>query len=560
MNGKGLMSRFAKHLPAALICAVALTGCPAGHDVAGGPAVMRRLTEAQYRNVVADIFGDGIELGGRFDPDPRAGHLIAIGAGRASVTASGLEQYDKIARSIGGQVVDEAHRRETMECQPHSATAPDDACTRRFLARVGRHLFRRPLTDQELTNYVAGAAVATAKTGDYYNGVALSLAAMLSSPRFLFWQETAEPDPDHVGQQRLDAHSMAQRLSLLLWNSAPDAALLAAAETGEMHSRKGLSAQVERLLASPRLEAGVRAFFADMLEFDRFGTLAKDAELYPKFNPAAGTQAQEQTLRTLVDQLLARHGDYRDVFTTRQTFLTPTLGSIYRVPVVVPDGRIDAWVPYEFAEASGKAGILTHLSFVALHSHPGRSSPTLRGKAVREIFLCTKVPDPPGNVDFSRFESPTGEFRTARERLAAHATDPTCAGCHKITDPVGLAFETFDTAGTPRTTDGGMTIRTEGDLDGVAFADAGGVGRAVRDNPQAATCLVERLLDYALGRPATASEAAWRSESLQRGFAADGYRLPELLRRIVLSDSFYRVAPAAGGETKSSNDHAEAGP
>ncbi len=511
---------------------------------AGGPVVMKRLTEAQYRQIIIDVFGDTIKLGGRFEPDIRAEHLIAVGAGQASVTAAGLEQYDKIARSVGDQVVDAEHRDQMIPCQPASAAAPDEACAKLFLAKVGRQLFRRPLTEKELQGYVNSASRATTKVGDFYKGLALGTAGILEAPQFLYRQEFSEPDPARRGAQRLTAYSKAQRLSFFLWNTAPDPALLAAAEKGELHTAKGLAKQVDRMLASPRLESGVRAFFTDMLEFDSFDTLAKDAALYPKFTFVAAAQAQEQTLRTIVDHLLENKGDYRDLFTTRKTFLTPLLGSLYRVPVLAPDGLPDAWVPYEFNAANGHAGILTHVSFVALHSHPGRTSPTLRGKALREVLLCTRVPDPPGNVNFNIVQDTANpNYKTVRQRLTAHATEAMCTGCHKITDPMGLALENFDTIGGFRESENGAGIDASGELDGVRFANAAGLGKAVHDNPKSASCVVQRAYDYAVGRAATKSEEGWRTTVLEKAFAADGYRLPALLRRIALSDTLYRVRP-----------------
>jgi len=199
------------------------------------------------------------------------------------VTASGFEQYDLMGRSIAAQVVDSQHRALLIPCKPAAATAPDDACAKQFFAKVGRLLYRRPLTQHELDAQVAAANAATAKTGDFYNGVGLGLAGMLEAPEFLFRQETVEPDPDHAGSYRLDAFSKATRLSFFLWNAAPDPELLASAESGEINSAAGLKKQVDRLMSSPRLETGVRAFFTDMLAFDGFSTLAKDTTLYPKF-------------------------------------------------------------------------------------------------------------------------------------------------------------------------------------------------------------------------------------------------------------------------------------
>src|SRR5205085_1665141 len=123
-------------------------------------------------------------------------------------------------------------------------------------------------------------------------------------------------------------------------------------------------------------------FFTDMLGFEAFKELAKDATLYPKFTLLAANDAREQTLRTIVAHLLTDNGDYRDLFTTRKTFVTRKLGAVYRLPVESPE----AWEPFEFpANDPRGAGILTQSGFVALHSHPARTSPTLRGKALREI-------------------------------------------------------------------------------------------------------------------------------------------------------------------------------
>ncbi len=526
--------------------AVAIPGLAADTDP---QPVVRRLTPDQYRHIIADIFGPTVTIDGRFEPDVRTDGLLAVGAGRVSVTAAGLEQYDAIARGIAAQVVDERHRGTLIPCQPASPTAPDDSCARKFIASVGPLLFRRPIRDDEVAAQVAVAHEAAAKLKDFYAGLGMSLAGMLDSLQFLFRQEQAVPDRQNAGAYTLDPYSRATRLSFLLWDTKPDAELLAAAASGALERRSGLERQVDRMLASPRLADGVRAFFTDMLQFDQFTTLSKDAAIYPKFTFKVAADAEEQTLRTVTDHLLTRHGDYRDLFTTRKTFLTPLLGSIYDVPVA--RGAPGAWQPYEFAEGDPRAGILMEASFVALHSHPGRSSPTLRGKALREVLLCQKVPDPPGNVNFAVVQdSNNPNLKTTRARLTAHRTEPTCAGCHKLMDPMGLAMENFDSSGGFRTTENGVPIDTSGELDGVKFTDAAGLARAVHDNPATVACLVDRLYSYATGRPPAKSEAEWLA-ALRKGFADDGYRMPELLRRIATSPEFYRVvAPRLGGSAE----------
>ena len=179
-----------------------------------------------------------------------------------------------------------------------------------------------------------------------------------------------------------------------------------------------------------------------------------------------------------------------------------------------------------------------------MFSHPGRSSPTLRGKALREIFLCQKVPAPPGDVNFTIVQDTSNPvYKTARERLQAHATNPVCTGCHKITDPMGLALENFDGGGSYRTMENGVPLDTTGELDGVKFTNGAELGRAVHDNAAATSCLVDRISAYALGRTPAKSEATDWVAPLKQAFTADNYVVPALMRRIATSPEFYRAAP-----------------
>lgn len=528
-------------------CAPATDSAPAAQaapkpaaDFIAAPAAAPRLTPAQYRATVSDIFGPTIDLGGRFEPDLRIEGLLAIGSASVGVTSAGMEQYDAMADAIAAQVVNQKNRAIMIPCKPAAENAADEACARQFLSNVGRLLFRRPMTRDEVTAYVVAAGQAAAKTGNFYDGLGMSLSAMLSSPQFLFRAPLVTKVTN--GQGTLDAYSKASQLSFFLWNAGPDVALLNAAEKGELDNPKGLERQVARMMASPRLEAGVRAFFNDMLHFEEFEEVRKDALIYPMFSQREAMDSQEQTMRTLVDLLVTNRGDYRDIFTTKKTFLTPSLGAIYRVPVVNdrPNGAVDPWQPYEFAADDPRGGILSHVSFSALHSPANRSSATLRGKAIREVLMCQKVPPPPGNVDLSLVNDTT-VYKTARARLTAHSKEPMCAGCHKITDPMGLALENLDGSGAYRTEENGEPIDASGTLDGRKFNNAYELGLALRESAAVTSCLVDRMTSYAVGRKLVRSENSWL-EKLKAEFAAGGYVVPELMKRVATSPEFYRSA------------------
>jgi hypothetical protein len=499
---------------------------------------MHLITEQQYASAIGDIFGAEIKNLPLLPPLRRTDGLVAVGAGTALITPGVLEIFRTAGRSIATQVVDESHR-DALPCKPGNPKQPDDGCARMVVGKIGRFLYRRTLTPEETATNVATARAAADKYHDFYSGLSAALAGMLVSPQFLYFVERVEPDPNHAGLQRLDGPSKAARLSLLLWDSPPDDALLQAAETGQINTPEGLKRQVDRLLSSPRLEAGVRAFFDDMWVLETFGNLTKDSVIYPAFTVKVANEAREQTLRILVDHLLTRQGDYRDLFTTRHIFLTQDLGTIYRLPVQAA-GPLD-WVPYDLPENDPRAGILTQAGFLAANAHPGRSSATKRGKALREILMCQKVPDPPPNVDFSALDTPDPKLHTARERLTVHRTNPVCAGCHKITDPIGLALENFDGASQYRATEKGFPIDAGGTLGQASFSDAKGLGFAVRNDPAIPSCLVRRVFQYAVKRQIAPGEMVLIGYLRDR-FAEENFRLIPLLRALATNEALYRVS------------------
>jgi len=504
----------------------------------GGPAVVRLINEKQYISMIANIFGEDIKNAVRFPPTRRVEGLVNLGTGTADVTPSQLNLFEEAGRSIAAQVVDEKHRENLIHCTPRDVAKPDEACARTFLGSVGRLLFRRSLTQVEMDYWTQTANLGAEKFADFYAGLKVALSGMLVAPQFVFLAEAVDPHPNGDGTRQLGGPSKALRLSLLLWDAPPDALLIDAAESGKLDTASGLRREVDRMIASPRFRNGVRAFFEDMLIMESFENLSKDPTLYPAYTVKAATEAREQMLHIIDDHLVTRKADYRDLFTTRHIFLTSDLGALYKVPVNAKGAL--AWQPYELPEDDPRAGILMQAGFLSVNSHPGRSSSTKRGKALREIFMCQRVPDPPPNVDFSLVEDPNSPIATARDRLSAHSTHPVCGGCHKIMDPMGLAMEQFDAAGQFRTTEHGVAIDTSGDLNGVKFKDAKGLAQAVRNNPAITSCVVEKLYKYGTARPIARDEKPVLAYLKDR-FAAEDYNFVELMKTIATSKAFYAV-------------------
>ncbi|MBM89317.1 MAG: hypothetical protein CMQ41_13165 [Gammaproteobacteria bacterium] len=497
---------------------------------------IRLLTGEQYTNSIAAVFGEDIanSVLPPMPPMTRTDGLLSSGAAYVGVTSDQISQIQQTATSIAAKVVDETHRDFLIPCRPESDKTPDGTCAGLFLKEAGQLLARRPLNNSRLTELVDIANYAAEQTEDFYAGLALALESILISPDFIFIVDEQEPDPFRPGFYRFTAYSLASRLSFFLWNAPPDLPLLAAAESGDLHTKEGMAREVDRMLSSMRLENGMRAFFDDMLGFDEFNSLAKDPAAYPMVTGSTLRDSREQTLRTIIDHLIIQDADYRDLFLTRKTFMSPALGIVYGIPAG------NGWEPYQFPEDSPRIGILTHMSFLAANSHAVRSSPTLRGQALRERFLCQLVPDPPPNVDFSLIEEAENAL-TARERLEVHNTNPSCAGCHLITDPMGLSLENFDGAGLFRLTENGAELDINGELDGVAYSDISGLAAAVRNHPKLPNCLVNRLFAYGTGGPVSLRYDNNTITWLENRFIANQYRLGALLRELVLSQAFSAV-------------------
>lgn len=511
-----------------------LVGCSAEPPSSlGGPPLIRQLNDAQYRAIIADVFSPEIPVVGRLPDGLRIDGLKAIGSSEMSMSAVDIEQYDKAARSVAAAVVSDQFNERLLGC----AAPSDMSCVKAFLNRYGEKLLRRPLTDTDLSTYETIAQNSQNLLNRPYVGVQYALHALLMSPDFILRFEMGESEA-HPSQ--LTDFEKASRLSFFLTNSAPDDLLINAARQGELSTKQGLEKHIDRLMGGPYFKRAMRAFFEDMLEFELFDSLAKDTSIYAAYSSQLMDDAREQTLKTLVDHLIVKERDYRDIFTTRESFLTRPLGVVYRLPVATRNG----WEKVTYPLESQRKGILTDISFLGLHSHPGRSSATLRGMALREIFLCQETPDPPANVNFAVVQDPSNDhLPTAKDRLVAHRTEPSCSGCHKIMDPIGLGFENFDGLGGYRVLENGAEIDATGDFDGIAFTSIDELTKAMRNHPEVPRCFVEKMYRFAVGRDTTWDERHYM-DSLLDIFVDDGYRLKSLVRSIAMSDQFYAVNPS----------------
>ena len=503
------------------------------------PGPMRRLAASEYRRTVQDLLGDAVVPPPVLEKDPRSGGdygLIAVGVANVSLSARGVEAYETASYDLAEQALNSDYRDALVGCTP--AATVDAACADAFIRHFGRRAWRRPLSTDERARLVALAGEAAERLGDFHRGLQFAVAAMLQSPYFVFRTEVGRPSQEYPGWHRLTDWELATRLAYFLWATTPDDELLDATAAGVLSTPEGLDGQVRRLLGDDRARQGMRAFFEDMLLLERLDEMSKDPTVFLHFSSEVGASAREETLRTLEHMVFDRDADYREIFTTRTTFIDRRLAAIYSVPAPAREG----FGLHEHPEESLRRGLLGHVSFLAANAHVATTSPTLRGAYIRRTFMCASIPVPPPDVNTSIPEA-TIEAPTLRQRVARHLEEPVCAGCHLLMDPLGLGVEHFDALGRYRELENGAPIDASGRLSSTAsFEDARSLGEALAEAPEVPRCLVQTLYRYGTGHIEVASEGEALYQYEQR-FAESGYRVRDLLHAIATSEAFQLVAP-----------------
>jgi hypothetical protein len=499
-------------------------------DPQTGPTALRRLTNDQYRHTIRDLLGIDATRVDAFAPDERIGAFKSNGS--APVVDLQVEQYMDAAEVIATEAT--ADLSGLLPCDP--GAIGEDACAEELIRTLAPRAYRRPLDEAEISA-LQGVYLDGKAEGGFADGIRIALQGMLQSPYFLYHVELGTSSGADGAPTALTGHELAARLSYFLWDSMPDDALFAAAETGELYDDDGLEAQVERMLEDPRTAEAIASFHLQWLGVDEIEGLEKDGGVYPAFDATLAASMKAET--AAFANWVIGEGDARlHTLLTSNTTLTddPNLLALYGV--TPPPGHVPGQ-PIELPAAE-RAGLLTQASLLAEHAHSNQTSPVHRGQLVRENFLCTPLPPPPADVDNVPPDPTPGA--TTRERFAQHTGDPACAGCHVLIDGLGFGFEGYDGIGAFRTMEEGQAVDASGEVVGTEDIDGPFVGAVelaakLAESDQVRACVATQWFRYSLGRIDTADDQC-AFDHMNEAFAASDYDIRELVKTIVLSDSF----------------------
>lgn len=505
-----------------------------------GPGPLRRMTHTQYNNSVRDLFPGADIPPQTILVDPKVNGFENNSDVQAP-SALLIEQYQKAALAVTAAAMADAAA--FLPCSADGG--PDPAgCGHSFLQDFAARAFRRPLAAAEAAIYLDFFDQQMAEHG-FNVGLQLALQAILQAPAFLYFPEfggAAVADSPTV--TALTGHELAARLSYFLWDTTPDAALLAAAAAGELDDAAGLEAEALRMLDDPRARSSLVNFHRQWFDLDKIAEVNPDLATYPGFTPELRASLREELDRFVTATIFDGEGSFAALLTSTATSLDERLAAIYGVPAPAPG----TWAPVTL-DADQRAGILTRAGFLARTAHAVHPSPVRRGVFVLSRLLCIPPAPPPGNVDTSPPDpADPDQPKTNRERYAKHTAQADCAACHKAIDGIGFGFENYDSLGAWRSKDNGYPIDASGellgsDVDG-PFTGAIELSQRLADSTRAHDCVVSQVYRYALGR-GTGTDDLCSLADLRLQFAAEGGDMRALLLAIVASDAFRfrRVSP-----------------
>ena len=402
-----------------------------------------------------------------------------------------------------------------------------------LLNRFAERAFRRPVTDYDIEPYYDFAKEELDRSGSLLKAVKAGYRAILSSHRFIFFEEE---------NGKLDDYALASRLSYFLWSAPPDDILYQEAKYDRLSEPKYLKAQVERMLDDPRAEAFVKNFTDSWLELKDINFTSPDATLYPEFDNILLHSMLDETrafLKHMVDENLS----VTNVIDSDFTIVNERIAKHYGLDFGTETGMRKI----ALSEEDHRGGILTHASILKVTANGTTTSPILRGVWLLERILGEHVAPPPDQVP--AVEPDIRGAISIRDQLDKHRNIESCMACHQKIDPPGFALENYDVIGGWRDryravndgkkwTDGPHVDASYHMPDGRSFQDVKGFKQLALEKPdKIAHNVVKQVITFATGAEAQFADRREIDEIVAR-LGEDDYGFRSLVHEVTQSNIF----------------------
>jgi len=442
---------------------------------------------------------------------------------------------------------DTATRRKIFTCRPavtgatSASKAIEDTCARRILGTLARHAYRRPSTPADVKTLMEFFQEGRIEGGNFDAGIEAALQRVLTDVEFIYRGER-EPVGLAAGKSyRIRDLELASRLSFFLWSSIPDDELIDVAARGTLRTPGVLEKQVRRMLADPKSAALIDNFTGQWLNVRGLKSVEPVVNIFPDFDDNLRNAFQREA-ELFFDAIVHEDKSALDLLTADFTYVNERLARHYGIPNVYGSQFRRVTLP---PELDMRRGLLGKGALLTVTSNAAHTSPVARGKWFQTTFLGVEPPGPPPGVDTSLKEKTANDtggnlkIPTMRDIMERHHQNPVCASCHKIFEPIGIAFENFDATGAWRMADEGSPIdANETMIDGTKVEGVVGLRKfLVKYQDQFVRVVTEKLMTYGLGRGVEDGDMP-ALRAIVRGASANDYRMSALLLGIVKSDQF----------------------
>lgn len=537
------------------------TGGAGGVSVDGGdagafassylPARIRRLTNAEFDNSTSALLGTTQQFASTFNADVRQGSYNAGGFPAAGFTRNASAIFDAVStpqiEAAADSLASEAVTKNLAQLAPCSDSNPADlGCATTFINTFGAQAYRRPVTTTELNGLLT-----VYQTGitdqNYAGGIQLVITTILQSAGFLYLTELGD-GTSSGGITPLSSYEVASELSYFITGGPPDATLIQAAAANTLQNPSTVAQQATRLLAMPAARAQLATFVEQWLGIDTPPGTTTGLMV-------SGHEMVEETTELIGDVMFNGDGTLASMLTANYTFVDSNLAQLYGLvpdggPLVAPDGgplaAPDAGAYTRVSTDGLRTGLLNQGSFLTYFAHGDMSAPVKRGHLVRTQMLCQVIPPPDPSLMVNTTPPTPTANETTREAEQEHMTNPACAACHTLMDPIGFGFENFDGNAAYRTTENGQPIDSSGTINNSgstggsgSFANGPALVSMLAQNSVVDECYLSHFADYASAATDPGIEDTFLNFWAQQP-ATVRINLPQLIVAFVQSDLFLK--------------------
>ncbi|MGZ3742309.1 MAG: DUF1592 domain-containing protein [Pseudobdellovibrionaceae bacterium] len=505
-----------------------------GVDYKAGRTTIHRLTNEEYNNTVRDLLFTNLHPADAF-PTSSIGYSGYTNDSDALKTYAELvSDYYNAAEALANNVLSsksvQGGAYSKIAGCALSTNVNIQTCATNTVQQLATRAFRRPLSSGEVSQLMT----VFNQSGNFDMGLGDVITSILMSPKFLFVSIVSPQSRINGAEFNISEYELASRLSYFLWQSMPDDELMSLASKNQLHTSEILKQQVQRMLKDAKVDSFLKILRNEYLNLSNLANFS-----VPTLDDNLRLSMVQETDLFLQD-LVANDRSLLNIVNGSYTFVNKALADLYGIAF---NGNSPSDFVKVTSAATNRIGVGTQASVLtATAGEVSVTHPVKRGKWVTNRILCAEPPPPPPGIAPINLD-PTAPGGSIRDRLIAHANNPSCFGCHEVMDNVGLGLENYDPFGRWRTSylSSGTAIDATGVLpDKSTFATPQEMYQHLAQSDQVHACLPQQMMAYALTRAVESADDHCVAKALGISYVGAYTKLSDLVAGIVFSNQFQK--------------------